>query len=216
MDLDYEIAFRFSSLLSQVLLYADFDRIVSPISVAHFSQYKLMRLLIKQLEDIGFHIRSNGLTNSDDYKLAEREILLGHECAAINATENGVTVKAYITSEGNHVAKDIHCNFVVGTDGAGSTVRKLMGIGMCGQQDLQKLISVHFMSQDLGQYLIKERPGMLFFIFNTEAIGVIVAHDLEQGEFVLQVNFNLCSGLIFYAYDLSLACYINWKFRRHH
>ncbi|MCI59766.1 putative polyketide hydroxylase-like, partial [Trifolium medium] len=30
---------------------------------------------------------------------------------------------------------------------------------------------------------------MLFFIFNTEAIGVLVAHDLRQGEFVLQIPF---------------------------
>ena len=58
---------------------------------------------------------------------------------------------------------------------------------MKGEKDLQNLLSVHFLSNDLGQYLLNERPGMLFFIFNTEAIGVLVAHDLKQGEFVLQV-----------------------------
>ncbi|KAK4429710.1 putative polyketide hydroxylase [Sesamum alatum] len=195
----------------------DFDRIVSPVSVAHFPQYKLMRLLIKQLEDIGFHIRSDGLMNSADCKLAEQEILLGHECKSISATENGVTVTAHATWEGKHVRKDFRCNFVVGTDGAGSTVRKLMGIAMSGEQDLQKLVSVHFMSQDLGQYLIKERPGMLFFIFNTEAIGVLVAHDLKEGEFVLQVPFyppqqkvedfspRMCEQLIFKLVGRELA-----------
>ncbi|KAG8365939.1 hypothetical protein BUALT_Bualt17G0024100 [Buddleja alternifolia] len=59
--------------------------------------------------------------------------------------------------------------------------------GYFAMLDLQKLTSVHFMSQDLGQYLTNERPGMLFF--NTEAIGVLVAHDLKRGEFVLQVPF---------------------------
>lgn len=160
---------------------------MSPVSVAHFSQYKLMRLLIEQLKHIGFHVRSDDLLNSDDIKLAERQILLGHECTSINATENDVNVTASITREGKHVEKDFQCNFLVGTDGAGSTVRKLVGIGMSGDHDLQKLISIHFTSQDLGQYLMNERPGMLFFIFNTEAIGVLVAHDLMQGEFVLQV-----------------------------
>ncbi|KAK4402675.1 putative polyketide hydroxylase [Sesamum angolense] len=194
----------------------DFDRIVSPVSVAHFSQYKLMRLLIKQLEDIGFHIRSDGLMNYAD-KLAEQEILLGHECKSINATENGVTVTTHVTGQGKNVRKDFLCNFVVGTDGAGSTVRKLMGITMSGEQDLQKLVSVHFTSQDLGKYLIKERPGMLFFIFNTEAIGVLVAHDLEEGEFVLQVPFyppqqkfedfnpGMCEQLIFKLVGRELA-----------
>lgn len=112
---------------------------------------------------------------------------MGHECTSINATSHAITVTASLTREGKLVEKDFRCNFLVGTDGAGSTVRKLMGIGMTGEKDLQKLVSVHFMSQDLGQYLINERPGMLYFIFNSEAIGVIVAHDLKQGEFVLQV-----------------------------
>ncbi|XP_042063668.1 putative polyketide hydroxylase [Salvia splendens] len=167
----------------------DFDKIVSPVSVAHFSQYKLTRLLIEQLKHIGFHVRSDVLLNSDDVKLAEQQICLGHECTSINTTENGVTVTASITREGKHVEKNFHCDFLIGTDGASSTVRKLVGIGMNGEHDLQKLISIHFTSQDLGQYLMNERPGMLFFIFNTEAIGVLVAHDLMQGEFVLQVPF---------------------------
>ncbi|KAL0336004.1 UNVERIFIED_CONTAM: putative polyketide hydroxylase [Sesamum radiatum] len=163
----------------------DFDRIVSPVSVAHFSQYKLMRLLIKQLEDIGFHIRSDGLMNYAD-KLAEQEILLGHECKSINATENGVTVTTHVTGQGKNVRKDFLCNFVVGTDGAGSTVRKLMGITMSGEQDLQKLV-------------------------------FLVAHDLEEGEFVLQVPFyppqqkfedfnpGMCEQLIFKLVGRELA-----------
>lgn len=171
-------------LLLQFLLNADFDRIVSPVSVAHFSQYKLMELLIKQLEETGFHIRDESLISS---KLAEKEILMGFEFTSIDVSDDGVTVTGHVTREGQHTTKDFFCNFVVGTDGAGSTVRKHMGIGMRGERDLQKLISVHFMSRDLGHYLINERPGMLYFIFNTEAIGVIVAHDLKQGEFVLQV-----------------------------
>ncbi|KZV39975.1 hypothetical protein F511_15637 [Dorcoceras hygrometricum] len=167
----------------------DFDRTVSPVSVAHFSQYKLTKLLIEQLEDIGFHIQSDEPVMPHEYKPAEHEILLGHECTAINLTNHCVNVTASVIREGKPVEKNFQCNFLVGTDGARSTVRKLMGLGMNGEKDLQKLVSIHFMSQDLGQFLIKERPGMLFFVFNTEAIGVIVAHDLLQGEFVLQVPF---------------------------
>lgn len=112
---------------------------------------------------------------------------MGHECVSIDATDNYVTVTASFLKDGKSMEKDIKCNILVGTDGAGSTVRKLMGIDMRGEKDLQRLVSVHFMSRELGQYLINERPGMLFVIFNTEAIGVLVAHDLKLGEFVLQV-----------------------------
>lgn len=172
-----------------VLKCADFDRTVSPVSVAHFSQYKLQRLLLDRLVNLGFHVVDCcGSDRREGFLTKGNEILMGHECLSVNTADHGVTVTASFLSEGRHIKKDIHCNFIVGADGAGSTVRKLVGIGMKGETDLQKLVSVHFMSEDLGKYLMNEKPGMLFFIFNAEAIGVLVAHDLNQGEFVLQVE----------------------------
>nr|GEY80208.1 aromatic-ring hydroxylase-like protein [Tanacetum cinerariifolium] len=165
----------------------DFNQIVSPVSVAHFSQYKLNALLLKQLETIGFTIRSHdGLYHRP---LAEREILMGHNCVSVEATDNLINVTTSFVKEGKHIEKRIPCSFLVGADGAGSTVRNLVGIEMRGEKDIQKLVSVHFLSQELGKYLMYEKPGMLFFIFNPGAIGVLVAHDLKQGEFVLQMPF---------------------------
>uniref|UniRef100_M1C2C5 EMB2421 n=1 Tax=Solanum tuberosum TaxID=4113 RepID=M1C2C5_SOLTU len=193
----------------------DFDQIASPVSVAHFSQYKLSRLLLKHLEKLGFHMVNS--EKREHGSIGEREILMGHECIAVNGAERGVTVTASFLSKGKYMTRDIQCHFLVGTDGAGSSVRKSLGINMRGEKDLQKLVSVHFLSQELGQYLIKERPGMLFFIFNREAIGVLVAHDLKQGEFVLQVPFyppqqkledfssEMCKRLIFKLAGLELA-----------
>ncbi|KAK3014219.1 hypothetical protein RJ639_008964 [Escallonia herrerae] len=162
-----------------------YDRVVSPVSVVHFSQYKLTRLLLKHLESLGFHVQcGEGLES-----LSGSKILMGHECISIDTRANSVNVTASFLKEGKYMKKDIQCGILVGTDGAGSTVRRLVGINMRGERNLQNLVSVHFLSQELGQYLMNERPGMLFFIFNTDAIGVLVAHDLDQGEFVLQMPF---------------------------
>ncbi|GAB4829326.1 hypothetical protein Ancab_040631 [Ancistrocladus abbreviatus] len=166
----------------------DLEQVVSPVSVAHFSQYKLTRLLLKKLESLGFHIQAcDGL--EAHMSVRKGEILMGHECVAINETDHCIDVVASFHKGEEYMVRNIQCHFLVGADGAGSTVRKLGGIDMKGERDLQKLVSVHFLSQDLGQYLLKERPGMLFFIFNKEAIGVLVAHDLMRGEFVLQMPF---------------------------
>ncbi|XP_026407497.1 uncharacterized protein LOC113302769 [Papaver somniferum] len=168
----------------------DFKRVVSPVSVAHFSQYKLTKLLLKQLEKLNFCVcTSDELEGPNRGWIGERNILLGYECASITATDDGIVVGAKFLKDGVMTVRNIRCGILVGSDGAGSTVRKLMGVAMKGETDLQKLVSVHFMSRDLGNYLLGERPGMLFFIFNTEAIGVLVAHDLDQGEFVLQLPF---------------------------
>ncbi|OIS96537.1 PREDICTED: uncharacterized protein LOC109234000 [Nicotiana attenuata] len=193
----------------------DFDRIVSPVSVAHFSQYKLSRLLLKHLEKLDFCTINS--EKREHGSIGERKIFMGHECIAINDAEHGVSVTASFLTEGKYIKRDIQCRFLVGTDGAGSTVRKSLGINMRGEKDLQTLVSVHFQSQELGKYLIKERPGMLFFIFNKDAIGVLVAHDLKQGEFVLQVPFyppqqkledfscEMCKRLIFKLIGQELA-----------
>lgn len=164
----------------------DFEQVVSPVSVAHFSQYKLTRLLLKKLENLSFHVKE---PERFDGHVRDRDILMGHECSSITVTDHCINVASSFQKDGQTVEKHIQCGILVGADGAGSTVRNLAGVEMKGERDLQKLVSVHFMSQDLGQYLLRERSGMLFFIFNTEAIGVLVAHDLEQGEFVLQVPF---------------------------
>lgn len=167
------------------------------MSVAHFSQYKLSALLLNKLEGLGFHVKNSvGVKELVYEPVQEKEILMGHECISIKAADHGVTVTALFDKEGMCMEKDIRCNFLVGADGARSTVRELVGINMIGERDLQNLVSIHFLSQDLGKYLVNERPGMLFFIFNTEAIGVLVAHDLKKGEFVLQVlGCSMCSGV---------------------
>ncbi|KAL5717346.1 hypothetical protein ACHQM5_010364 [Ranunculus cassubicifolius] len=168
----------------------DLEQVVSPVSVAHFSQYKLNKLLLEQIKCLGFRVCSDDEVNSSNHELiGGKRILMGHECKSIEATDRGIMIGVSSSKNGKEVDKNILCKLLVGSDGAGSAVRKLMGIEMNGEKDLQKLISVHFMSKDLGQYLLNERPGMLFFIFNVEAIGVLVAHDLNQGEFVLQIPF---------------------------
>uniref|UniRef100_A0A5B7BW30 FAD-binding domain-containing protein n=1 Tax=Davidia involucrata TaxID=16924 RepID=A0A5B7BW30_DAVIN len=196
----------------------DFEQVVSPVSVAHFSQYKLIRLLLRRLENLNFHVCTfEGMEGFNHGPIREREILMGHECVSIDATDSCVSVTASFLKEGKYVEKNIKCGILVSADGAGSTVRKLLGIDLGGEKDLQKLVSVHFLSRGLGQYLLNERPGMLFFIFNTEAIGVLVAHDLKEGEFVLQIPFyppqqkledfnsEMCERLIFKLVGRELA-----------
>lgn len=167
----------------------DFEKVNSPVCVAHLSQYKLVNLLLKKLEKLGVHVKSRpGLSDEWDLvSVLEKKILLGHECTSIQPTKDGVIVTAQVHNGSKLEERRFHCSILIGSDGAKSTVRQLVGVKMKGERNLQELISVHFMSMDLGKFLLKNRPGMLFFVFNKEAIGVLVAHHLEQGEFVLQV-----------------------------
>ena len=119
--------------------------------------------------------------------MLEKKILMGHECVSIEPFQKGIKVGTSFYKDGKSVERKIFCEILVGSDGASSSVRKLVDIKMKGERNLQRLVSVHFLSKNLGRYILSERPGMLFFIFNPAGIGVLVAHDLNQGEFVLQV-----------------------------
>lgn len=182
------ILIKLSCRSEKFLLATDFEKVHSPVSVAHLSQYKLVNLLLKTLEKLGVRVSRQG--PSDEWEpdsVLEKKILLGHECTSIQPTKDGVIVTAQVHNGSKLEERSFHCSILIGSDGARSTVRQLVGVKMKGERKLQELISVHFMSMDLGNFLLKNRPGMLFFVFNKDAIGVLVAHHLEQGEFVLQV-----------------------------
>lgn len=168
----------------------DFEKIVSPTSVAHFSQYKLVSLLLDKLKNMGFHVYNcEELEEFRSNLSLNKKILMGLECISVNQSDQSIKVGMTFLKRGRVEERTISCGILVGSDGARSTIRRLMGIEMKGERDLQNLVSVHFLSRNLGKYLSNERPGMLFFIFNPEAIGVLVAHDLDNGEFVLQIPF---------------------------
>lgn len=60
---------------------------------------------------------------------------------------------------------------------------------MSGDPSLQHLMSVHFIWPALGQALLAAgRAAMLYFVFNMKLVAVVVAHDLQKGEFVAQVR----------------------------
>lgn len=67
--------------------------------------------------------------------------------------------------------------------------RKVLDIPLEGEPALQHLMNVHFFSPSLGRRLTAEgRGAMLYFVFNREVVAVVVAHDVANGEFVLQVR----------------------------
>ncbi len=59
---------------------------------------------------------------------------------------------------------------------------------MEGEHAIQSLMNVHFSSAVLAACLREAGPAMLYFVFNTDVIAVVVAHDLLSGEFVAQVG----------------------------
>jgi 2-polyprenyl-6-methoxyphenol hydroxylase-like FAD-dependent oxidoreductase len=72
----------------------------------------------------------------------------------------------------------VRSRYVIGCDGAGSRVRKLLGIEMHGPPLIQCFLMIHF-GADL-RALTADRPGVLHFVLDPEVDGAFVAHDVAS------------------------------------
>lgn len=88
------------------------------------------------------------------------------------------TVLSDIVDAGSGATTRVRSRYVVGCDGAGSRVRKLLDIEMIGPPLIQCYLMIHF-AADLRS-LTADRPGVLHFVLDPEAGGAFIAHDVES------------------------------------
>ena len=72
----------------------------------------------------------------------------------------------------------VRSRYVIGCDGAGSRVRRLLGIEMVGPPLLQCYLMIHFAAN--LRTLTADRPAVLHFVLDPEASGAFIAHDVES------------------------------------
>ncbi|KAG9401082.1 hypothetical protein AC1031_009842 [Aphanomyces cochlioides] len=135
---------------------------ISPTQPVHFPQNKFETILSEYAAENSVHVRRGEAL--ENLKVSDSKIHVGFARSQDEA--------AY--------------DYVVGADGAHSTVRSLLGIPMEGPPPLQSLVNVHFTSHELSNYA-RKAPAMLYFVFNPQVIGVLIAHDLAAGEWVFQI-----------------------------
>ena len=87
--------------------------------------------------------------------------------------------------QGQHYT--VEAAHLVVADGASSPLRRSLGIQMQGDAALQHLVNIHFNCPSIWR-LVANRPAMLYFVFSSKVIAVLVAHNLEEGELVAQVG----------------------------
>jgi 2-polyprenyl-6-methoxyphenol hydroxylase-like FAD-dependent oxidoreductase len=146
----------------------------SPTSVVHLAQSKFEQIL-------RFH--HNRLS---DKKLTS---LFGYsgELKSFNNESCTVTVQSIDFKD----KFDINCQYVVSCEGTNSSIRKKLNLFYEGKEKLQHLMNIHFKCPSLKDYFYhnKNRPAMLYFVFNEKTICVIVAHDINNDEYVCQLPY---------------------------
>ena len=170
-------------------------REVSPASVAHFGQHRLVPELLQRAYALHPRGRDGFITGATLTDVRTRSP------AAPGATfgsRGRAPVTARLALAGFNRADDpndstmsVDANVLVAADGANSRVRdSLAPARMTGTPTMQHLVNVHFTSQTLAARLRRDdRAAMLYFVFNPDVVAVVVAHDLRNGEFVAQIPY---------------------------
>jgi 2,4-dichlorophenol 6-monooxygenase len=84
-------------------------------------------------------------------------------------------------------AYEVRSRILIAADGAGSRIRKWLGIGMEGPPRIQSFVMIHF-EADLRRF-VADRPGVLHWILDPEIGGTLVAHDIDR-EWVYMHGFD--------------------------
>lgn len=142
----------------------------TPTKMAHFSQNRFTKLLHSRLDQ--------GKTC---------HLLMGHTASI---TENPSHAAVTLKDTFSDTTLNTEAAFVIAADGAHSATRDSLDIELEHLTQKQRhLVNVHFQSSELGKHLLDSMPAMLYFVYNNVGISVIVAHDLELGEFVAQIPY---------------------------
>jgi 2,4-dichlorophenol 6-monooxygenase len=118
-------------------------------------------------------------------KVGAAEVQYGQQWESSEQDEDGVTsrVRDLATDE----VYEIRSRYVIACDGAGSRVRKSLGIEMVGPQSLQNLVMIHFEAN--LRKLVKERPAVLYWLTDPRSPGTLVAHNIDR-EWVYMIPYD--------------------------
>ncbi len=104
------------------------------------------------------------------------DVLLGVAWRSVTETADGAisTLKDLGTGE----EFTIESLFVIGADGAGSSVRRALGIAMDGPDEIENFLSIHVEAN--LRSLVGDQPATLYFITDPATQGTFIAHDLDR------------------------------------
>ncbi len=94
----------------------------------------------------------------------------------LGCEQDGDTVTSLIEDVDTREQSRLATRYVIGADGAGSAVRRELGIEMVGDSASQAFITIHFTAN--LRDVAGERPAILYWIMQPPHAGVLIAYDI--------------------------------------
>jgi 2-polyprenyl-6-methoxyphenol hydroxylase-like FAD-dependent oxidoreductase len=131
----------------------------TPTPLRNLSQHRLEPILLE-------HLR----------KQAHASLRFSHEWQAAEQDSGGVT--SQIRDLDADRSYPVRSRWLLAADGAGSRVRKALGIEPIGPPRLASFVMIHFEANLRSR--VGDRPAVLYFTHDPAARGAFVAHDIDS------------------------------------
>ena len=145
----------------------------SPTHLAHLSQPVLERVLSREAKNWA----SRALGRSPDRSSSTPcNLLVRTEVSSVR--EEGSSIIASLVQTdvgGGKHSIEVTADYIVGCDGARSSVRASAGIAVSGKRGIEHFMSVHFRCPELWERM-RGRGAMLYFIFNEGVVNKPGSH----------------------------------------
>jgi 2-polyprenyl-6-methoxyphenol hydroxylase-like FAD-dependent oxidoreductase len=132
---------------------------VTPTPLRSLSQHLLEPILLAELR-----------------RCANVEFAGGHEWESAEQDAGGVTSR--VRDHAHGTTYEVRSRWLLAADGAGSPVRRALGIAPLGPDRLQSFVMIHC-EADL-RALVHDRPAILYWTTAPDATGIFVAHDIDS------------------------------------
>jgi 2,4-dichlorophenol 6-monooxygenase len=131
----------------------------TPTPLRNLSQHRLEPILLDELR-----------------RCANFEIAYGHEWES--ATQDGEGVTSRVRDHTSGTVYESGSRWLIAADGAGSAVRKVVGIEPIGPDRLQSFVMIHLEAN--LRALVGHRAAALYWTTAPGATGTFVAHDIDS------------------------------------
>lgn len=132
---------------------------VTPTPLRNLSQHRLEPILVE-------HLR----------KRPNASLRFAHQWEGAEQHASGVT--SHVRDLASNRVFEVRSRWLLAADGAGSRVRKALGIEPIGPPRLASFVMIHFEAK--LRSLVAARPAVLYFTSDPAARGVFVAHDIDS------------------------------------
>jgi len=131
----------------------------TPTPLRNLSQHRLEPILFAHLQ-----------------KQTESSLRFSHEWESMEQDAHGVTSRVRAMDGGGSL--EVRSRWLLAADGAGSRVRKALGIEPVGPARLASFVMIHFEAN--LRPVVGDRPAVIYFTHDPAAPGTFVAHDIDS------------------------------------